>query len=95
VIWQLQSHVLVHIEYSAQRWIAFQDMGPSPSGRWAHAMGSDGTRVFVLGGILLAGTQADEAKLIHVLETSMYSLFCHFIWTASEIEHRAHQVPRT
>ncbi len=50
-------------------------------------MGSDGTRVFVLGGALSAVTQADEAQLIHVLETSMYTLFCHFIWTASEIEH--------
>jgi hypothetical protein len=38
-------------------------------------MASDGRRVFVLGGLLSPGTQADEAKLIHVLDTSMYFLF--------------------
>ncbi len=35
-------------------------------------MASDGTRVFMLGGISSAGEQADEAKHIHVLDTSMY-----------------------
>jgi hypothetical protein len=38
-------------------------------------MASDGRRVFVLGGELPSGAQADEAKLIHVLDTSMYFLF--------------------
>jgi hypothetical protein len=38
-------------------------------------MASDGTRVFVLGGKLSPGAQADETKLIHVLDTSMYFLF--------------------
>ena len=38
-------------------------------------MASDGRRVFVLGGVLSPGAQADDAKLIHVLDTSMYFLF--------------------
>ena len=35
----------------------------------------DGTRVFVLGGVLSLEEQLDEAKPIHVLDTSMYFLF--------------------
>ena len=66
---------IVHIQYSAQRWIAFQDIGPSPSGRSGHAVASDGRRVFVLGGELSPEAQADETKLIHVLDISMYFLF--------------------
>ncbi len=38
-------------------------------------MASVGTRVFVLGGLLSSGLQVDEAKPIHVLDTSMYFLF--------------------
>jgi hypothetical protein len=38
-------------------------------------MASDGRRVFVLGGKLSPGAQVDEAKLIYVLDTSMYFLF--------------------
>src|SRR5712672_1952663 len=38
-------------------------------------MACDGTRVFVLGGILPPGIQANETKLIHVLDTSLYFLF--------------------
>jgi hypothetical protein len=38
-------------------------------------MAVDGTRIFVVGGSLSAGTRVDETKLIHVLDTSMYS-FC-------------------
>jgi hypothetical protein len=40
-------------------------------------MACDGTRVFVLGGklSLSSDAQLDETKLIHVLDTSMYSLF--------------------
>ena len=47
-------------------------MGLSPSGRSGHAMASDGRRVFVLGGALSADAQEDEAKVIHILDTSMY-----------------------
>ncbi|KAF8499855.1 hypothetical protein F5888DRAFT_1888794 [Russula emetica] len=54
-----------------QRWTAFQDIGPSLSGRSCHAMACDGTRVFVLGGTLSRGAQVDEAKLIHVLDTTV------------------------
>src|ERR1700678_3466123 len=60
---------------AAQRWTAFQDVGQSPCGRGGHTMASDGTRVFVLGGKLSPGAQVDEAKLIHVLDTSMSFLF--------------------
>jgi hypothetical protein len=38
-------------------------------------MACDGTRVFVLGGVLSPGAQVDEVKLIHVLDMSMYFLF--------------------
>ncbi len=38
-------------------------------------MASDGTRVFVLGGASSPHRAVDEAKLIHVLDTSMYFLF--------------------
>jgi hypothetical protein len=38
-------------------------------------MASDGTRVFVLGGELSPGAQVDEAKFIHVFDTSKYFLF--------------------
>ena len=70
-----QRHALFHKQYPAQRWIAFRDIGPSPRGRFGHSMACDGTRVFVLGGLLSPGAQADETKLIHVLDTSMYFLF--------------------
>ncbi|KAF8499890.1 hypothetical protein F5888DRAFT_117257 [Russula emetica] len=59
---------LTAFKLSTRRWTAFQDTGPSPCGRWAHAMASDGRRVFVLGGKLSPGTQVDETKLIHVLD---------------------------
>ncbi|KAN0116270.1 hypothetical protein V8E52_006095 [Russula decolorans] len=57
------------LNLSTQRWITFQDIGSSPCGRRGHAMAFDGRRVFVLGGKLSPGAQADEAKLIHVLDT--------------------------
>jgi hypothetical protein len=38
-------------------------------------MASDGRRVFVLGGDLSPNAQVDEAKLIHVLDTSKYFFF--------------------
>lgn len=53
----------------------FQNMGPSPTGRSGHAMASNGTRVFVLGGESSGGTAPDDAALIHVLDTSTCSLF--------------------
>jgi hypothetical protein len=52
-------------------------------------MACDGTRVFVVGGALSGGTQVDEAKLIHVLDTSMYS-FRHFICSAFKPEYTGH-----
>ncbi len=62
-------------ENLAQRWTAFPDIGPSPSGRRYHSMASDGTRVFVLGGALSIGVPVDDVKPIHVLDTGMYILF--------------------
>ncbi|KAF8494152.1 hypothetical protein F5888DRAFT_674406 [Russula emetica] len=62
---------LTTLNLSTQRWTAFQDIGPSPCGRRAHAMAGDGTRVFVLGGDLSPGALVDEAKLIHVLDTKL------------------------
>ncbi|KAH9044402.1 hypothetical protein EDB85DRAFT_2130328 [Lactarius pseudohatsudake] len=60
---------LTAFKLSTQRWFMFQNMGPSPTGRSGHAMASNGTRVFVLGGESSAGTAADEAAFIHVLDT--------------------------
>jgi hypothetical protein len=59
---------------AANRWFKFHNTGPSPHGRSAHAMASDGTRVFVLGGYS-KGARADEISLIHVFDTSMYVHF--------------------
>ena len=53
-------------------------------------MASDERRVFVFGGRSSPDAQVDDTKLIHVLDTSMYFPFCHFIWTAPKfvnIEH--------
>ena len=58
----------------AQRWFKFQNVGPSPHKRTYHAMGSDGTRVFVLGGYL-KGARADDLSHIHFFDTSMYACF--------------------
>ncbi len=38
-------------------------------------MAYDGTRIFVLGGLLSPGGPVDEAKPIHILDTGMYFLF--------------------
>ncbi|KAI0283594.1 hypothetical protein BGY98DRAFT_911333 [Russula aff. rugulosa BPL654] len=65
---------LTALNMSTQRWTAFQDIGPSPSARFGHAMACDGARVFVLGGRLSAGARVVEAKPIHILDTSMYFL---------------------
>jgi hypothetical protein len=53
----------------------FEHMGPSPSARWGHAMASDGTRIFVLGGKSSAIAQGDEAAVIHVLDAGTYFHF--------------------
>ena len=66
---------LVHVGNAAQRWAVFRDIGPRPCGRGGHAMASDGRRVFVLGGELSPSTEVDEARLIYVLDTSMYFHF--------------------
>jgi hypothetical protein len=42
--------VLLIYENTAYGWFMFQNMGPSPSGRFGHAMASSGTRELVLGG---------------------------------------------
>jgi hypothetical protein len=38
-------------------------------------MACDGTRIFLLGGLLSSSAQVDDAKPIHILDTSMYFLF--------------------
>jgi hypothetical protein len=62
---------LVYMRNAAQRWIKFDNVGSSPHRRSAHAMASDGTRVFLLGGNS-KGARADEISSIHVFDTSMY-----------------------
>ena len=69
-----------------------QIMGPSPSRRSGHAMVSNGTRLFVLGGLLEAVTVADEGELIHVLETSMY--FGHFIGQPPSLKAEHIEIPK-
>jgi len=61
---------LVHMRNAAQRWFKLHNVGPSPHRRLHHAMASDGTRVFVLGGYL-DRARPDEISLIHVFDTSM------------------------
>ncbi|KAI0280044.1 galactose oxidase, partial [Russula aff. rugulosa BPL654] len=61
---------LMALQLSTLRWFNFHNVGPSPCGRSSHAMASDGTRVFVLGGYS-GGARADEVSLIHVFDTSM------------------------
>jgi hypothetical protein len=56
---------------AAQRWFKIHNVGPSPHRRSDHAMASDGTRVFVLGGYS-PGARPDEISLIHAFDTSMY-----------------------
>jgi hypothetical protein len=67
---------LVYMRNAAQRWFNFHNVGPSPHKRAYHAMASDGSRVFVLGGNS-KGARADEISLIHVFDTSMYFLLVH------------------
>jgi hypothetical protein len=62
---------LVHMRNAAQRWFNFHNVGQSPHKRSSHAMASDGTRVFVLGGYSW-DARSDEICLIHVFDTSMH-----------------------
>ena len=64
------NHYPVHMGNAAQRWFKFHNVGPSPHRRSYHAMASDGTHVFVLGG-LSRDAQGDMSS-IHVFDTSMY-----------------------
>ena len=80
------NHYLVHMQTAAQRWFKFDNVGPSPHGRSGHTMSSDGTRIFVLGGYSEKDVRSDNISLIHVFDTSMYSL-CHYIWTAFSVEN--------
>jgi len=59
---------------AAQRWFRFHNVGPSPRGRLCHAMASDGTRVFVLGGRSKVA-RTDDLSHIHFFDTSMYAYF--------------------
>ncbi|KAG8721894.1 Negative regulator of mitotic exit [Ceratobasidium sp. 394] len=62
-----------------QRWYAFQNMGPQPSGRSGHAMATAGGQMFVLGGESGDAASAtgqgqqdkDDALLVHVLDTNL------------------------
>ena len=67
----MSNRYLVHMRNAAQKWYNFYNVGPSPSRRSCHAMASDGTRIFVLGGYS-KGALADDISLIHVFDTSMY-----------------------
>ena len=64
---------LVQVRNAALQWFKFHNIGPSPHGRSSHAMASDGTRVFVLGGYS-EGAGVDETFLIHVFDTSTHFL---------------------
>ena len=59
-------------------------------------MASEGTLVFVLGGVSTTIAHEDETALIHVLDTSTYSLFVPFILASlPSLKRRARQVPES
>ncbi|KAI0283573.1 hypothetical protein BGY98DRAFT_1166476 [Russula aff. rugulosa BPL654] len=60
---------LYALQLSTQRWFKFHNEGLSPHRRANHAMASDGTRVFVLGGYSKR-SRSDETSLIHVFDTT-------------------------
>jgi hypothetical protein len=68
----MSNRYLVHMRNTAQRWFKFHNVGQSPQDRSGHAMASDGTRIFVVGG---CSNGADDTSLIHVFDTSMYCTF--------------------
>ena len=57
-------------------------------------MACDGTRVFVLGGKFSPGVLLDEAKLIHVLDTSMYFLFVSSFGQPSSLKQSSSFTPK-
>jgi len=59
---------LTALQLSTQRWFKFRNEGSSPVRRSNHAMASDGTRVFVLGGATSSDARGDIC-LIHVFDT--------------------------
>jgi hypothetical protein len=69
----MSNHYLVQMRNTAQRWFKFHNIGQNPQGRWCHAMASDGTRVFLLGGNI--NYPVPDETLIHVFDTSMYCTF--------------------
>jgi hypothetical protein len=75
---------LVHMRNVAQRWFRFHNVGPSPHARLAHAMGSDGTRVFVVGGHSKVA-RADDLSHIHFFNTSMYVRFVNLFGQPSKL----------
>ena len=85
---------LIHMRNAAHRWFKFHNVGPSPHRRSSHAMASDGTRVFVLGGYS-EGARADQISLIHVFYTSMYFRSLLLSGQFSKIESRGRQLPGT
>ena len=68
------NHNLVYMRNTAQRWFRFHNLGPSPYRRAYHAMASEGTRVFLLGGYSSDALE-DEVSLVHVFDTSTYFCF--------------------
>ncbi|EAU92720.2 hypothetical protein CC1G_01765 [Coprinopsis cinerea okayama7 len=60
---------LAAFKISNQRWYMFQNMGPSPSGRSGHAMASQGSRVWVLGGESFTPSVNEDPNSFHVLDT--------------------------
>jgi hypothetical protein len=57
-----------------QRWYMFARMGPSPSGRSGHAMASQGSRVWVLGGESFPPNKVEDKSSFHVLDTREFIL---------------------
>jgi hypothetical protein len=53
-------------------------------------MASNGTQVFVLGGLSSAGAQADKIPLIHVLHPGGYSLLSFHLNSLQFGKRRAH-----
>ena len=65
---------LVQMRNAAQRWFKFDNVGQSPQRISRHAMASDGTHIFVLGGVSV-GASEDQISFIYVFDTSMYFRF--------------------
>jgi hypothetical protein len=74
-----------------RRWYMFQNMGPAPTVRSWYHMAAVGTWVFVLGGELSVSGLADDSTVIHVLDTSAFTI-CSTSFATAETIPRAHQV---